>query len=304
MANTTPFYYRYPLTKLDALDDYLKITFLNYEPPGFASSSSNFTLPSSDDTYGKYLSGDPNDKKLLIGTVMLPIPDDIKTSNTTQWGPSSFNPLQAAAAGFLEKGITDISQITSEALGLGESALAAAKTSNVQRYLQAVGIKMASNALLGGNKDTNEVFSRYAGAVTNSNIELIFTGVQLREPFAFGFDITPRSKEEAEKVKEIIKKFKQHSAAKKNSTEAASNGLFLRAPDVFKIEYMNGGQTHPYLNRFKICACNGVGVNYTGSGTYATYDDATPVSMQLSLTFQELTPIYAEDYDSVGGTGF
>jgi hypothetical protein len=53
-------------------------------------------------------------------------------------------------------------------------------------------------------------------------------------------------------------------------------------------------------------------VNYTGSGTYATYSDATPVHMVMTLTFQELTPIYREDYvesngdykSTITGTGF
>jgi hypothetical protein len=43
-------------------------------------------------------------------------------------------------------------------------------------------------------------------------------------------------------------------------------------------------------------------VNYTGSGTYATYGDSTPVHMQLTLNMSELTPIYAEDYDKGVGT--
>ena len=42
-------------------------------------------------------------------------------------------------------------------------------------------------------------------------------------------------------------------------------------------------------------------VNYNGSAQYATYADATPVHMQLTLQFQELTPIYAEDYETEEG---
>ena len=38
-------------------------------------------------------------------------------------------------------------------------------------------------------------------------------------------------------------------------------------------------------------------VNYTGAGTYATYGDATPVNIKLSLVFKEINPIYAEDYE-------
>ena len=46
-------------------------------------------------------------------------------------------------------------------------------------------------------------------------------------------------------------------------------------------------------------------VNYTGEGVYATYDDSTPISMQMDLTFKELEPIYNTDYeDSDVGVGF
>ena len=33
-----------------------------------------------------------------------------------------------------------------------------------------------------------------------------------------------------------------------------------------------------------------IGVNYTGTGTYATYEDGSPVVYNLSLAFQELHP--------------
>jgi hypothetical protein len=41
---------------------------------------------------------------------------------------------------------------------------------------------------------------------------------------------------------------------------------------------------------------------YTGDGTYATYHDGTPVSMTMNLSFQELTPVYNEDYDNADGS--
>ena len=79
------------------------------------------------------------------------------------------------------------------------------------------------------------------------------------------------------------------------------SGVFLKSPKVFKLEYMSGADTHPFLNRFKIMALTGMAVNYTGSNTYATYDDGTPVHMQLTLGFSELTAIYSGDYDIESG---
>jgi hypothetical protein len=50
MADTTRFDYRYPLTKLDKSDDYLKITVLDYKPPGFAATG--FVLPTASEVAG------------------------------------------------------------------------------------------------------------------------------------------------------------------------------------------------------------------------------------------------------------
>ena len=293
-TKTGYFSHRYPLTKLTSADDYLKIDVFEYVPPGFESQPGSFALPSSD-TVGY---NNP------IGTIILPVPETIGDNNYTNWGPSELNPLQAAAtrvaSGVIsaEKGQDIVTAMTGEI----DRVFGAAKSGTTQKYLQALGISFASNVVLGrgGVGNINEVASRYAGVVVNSNVELIFSGVKLRDGFVFSFDIVPRSKKEAEEVKQIIRIFKQSSAARKGVSGAGA-GLFLKAPNVFKIQYMSGGRPHPYLNKFKICALQGVSVDYTSSGTYATYSDATPVNMKLSLGFQELTPIYAEDYDTLEG---
>ena len=113
--------------------------------------------------------------------------------------------------------------------------------------------------------------------------------------------MVPRSESESSQIKDIIRLFKSQMAGKKGLETGAAAGLFLMSPSVFRLQYMSGGQPHPYLNTFKICALTGTTVNYTASGTYATYSDATPVHMNMTLQFQELTPIYHEDYVYQGG---
>ncbi len=39
--------FRYPLTKLEASDDYLRITALEYKAPGFSSPTGRFDAPTS-----------------------------------------------------------------------------------------------------------------------------------------------------------------------------------------------------------------------------------------------------------------
>ena len=90
-------------------------------------------------------------------------------------------------------------------------------------------------------------------------------------------------------------------------TGAAAEGIMISAPDVFLLEYRSRGRVHPFLNAFKTCALTGLNVNYTNSGTYASYEDGTPVNIRMDLTFKEINPIYHEDYaekDSGSGVGY
>jgi hypothetical protein len=284
--------YRYPLTKLEKSDDYLKITALSYVPPGFESPAGRFDAPTA---------GDPADIKTEIASFILPIPDSIKESNVVSWGANDVNPFQALAGGLAQDLFRGkLADIKDKAM----AAVGELTSGSSSKALSAFFLNQGIN-LLGENQNFNDTFSRYAGAITNSNIELVFTGINLREPFTVAVDMVPRSQKEALMIKNIVRRFKQLSAAKKQGV-GTGNGLFLKAPEVFKLEYMHGGQPHPYLNRFKICALRSVAVSYA-NGTYATYADGAPVNTVLGLTFQELSPIYAEDYDKpygLEGTGF
>ena len=141
----------------------------------------------------------------------------------------------------------------------------------------------------------------------NSNLELLFGGVNLRS-FPFSITFTPRYYEEMIEVKKIIRQLKRSMNAKGSTMNAGSaSGIFLKSPDVFSLRYLHNGQDHPFLNSFKMCALTGMTVNYTNSGTYASYTDGSPVSIRMNLTFKELNPIYSEDYDGMTddeGVGF
>ena len=90
--------------------------------------------------------------------------------------------------------------------------------------------------------------------------------------------------------------------AARSSSTSGGTGLFISAPSIFKISYKSGGSPHPFLPVFKPCALINMEVNYTGSGIYATYNDGTPVHLKLTLSFQELNPVYFEDYSSTDGS--
>jgi hypothetical protein len=158
------------------------------------------------------------------------------------------------------------------------------------------------NALIGQeNIDPFAAVNRQTGSVLNQNQELLFRGVTLRS-HSFSWVLTPRSKAEADEIKAIIMLFKSSMSAKKTGAVADSGkGIFIQSPDVYNLTYYSGKNPHPFLNQFKVCALTSLSADYTATGAYATYADGTPIQISLALTFQELTPIYAEDYQTTRG---
>ena len=236
--------------------------------------------------------------------VELPIPQQINDSNAVSWGEDSMNIMEMAA-------FTAATSVASGGIdGLGERFEEARTalldgdlkttfpglTDDVRKGLVSALSGQALSAL-GTNISAQSALGRSTGQILNSNLELLFQGVTLRT-FPFNITFSPRSKPESDRVKQIIRKFKQSMSAKTGRKDYAVNGgVFLKAPDVFLLRYLSNGKDHPFLNSFKPCALTNMSVNYTGAGTYATYGDGTPVNIKVSLTFKEINPIYAEDYD-------
>ena len=246
------------------------------------------------------------DDKITKYYIELPIPQEINDSNSVTWGEDSLNIFQLAGLAAANQIMTRtgesfqaISQALQKGIDLGD-ALDDDTKNAVLAGLSGVAINQ-----LGGNVSPGSVIARSTGQILNSNLELLFQGVNLRT-FPFSVTFSPRSLEEAERVRLIIRYLKQTMSAK-TGTGGGQGKIFLKSPDVFSLRYLHKGQDHPFLNSFKLCALTGMNVNYTNSGTYASYGDGTPVNIRLNMTFKELNPIYNEDYDSEGagmGVGY
>jgi hypothetical protein len=151
------------------------------------------------------------------------------------------------------------------------------------------------------------ILARGYGVVPNSNLELLFNGPTLRG-FTFGYRMTPRSQKEAANVRRIIRFFKQGMAARKMTGQAGQGSAFLKSPNVFKLKYKSvGGVSIPGVNKFKICALTQFGVDYTPESQWTAYEDPSspgqPVSVIMSLQFNELEPVYESDYQDKDKNG-
>ena len=281
---------RYPLKKINASDDYLQILVVKYAPPDINTSATNLIQKTSTQA----LSGN---LKSPLYQILLPMPQGISDSNMVSWGDDSLNPIAAAGIGAAETAMEGKpAQSISDFIGAAKNV---AVSGNGQNAVTSFMAAMAVNNF-GANVSGESILTRSTGKILNPNMELLFKGVQLRS-FNFSFNLAPRDETESGSVKNIIRTFKK-SMAPKTSTGTGA-GLFVDSPNVFQLEYKSGNKKHPFLNSFKPCALTNMAVDYTASGAYATYEDATPVHMKLTLSFQELNPIYFSDYNDLTDVG-
>ena len=318
---------RYPLEALTGTTDYLQINIVEYKrQPNQLTRPTGFGANTLSGAVGGTSSGSLARRSVINdGSILLQVPSNVQDGNAVNFGDSSMNTLIGAAAGVigntmqvggerlrqtiegeqtLSSGLgafgadvqKDLKERFNDSTGLGQAA---------QNFLNA---QLTSSALgvFGGNVSTQQLLARQQGQIFNPNLELLFDAPTLRS-FTFSFKMTPRSQQEARQCKLIIRSFKQNMAPKANleGGQVGGTGIFLKTPNIFELSYKRGNRDHPFLHRFKQCFLTNFGVNYTAEGTHTTYDDSTPVSMTMDMTFKEIEPIYDTDYkDSDNSVGF
>ena len=311
---------RYPAELLTDHTDYLQIDIERYAEIGNTyisdtGGSSRYVIGSASQNRAgrtRKLSRRP---LINAGTILLPIPAQLQDTNNVVYGESKMNGLAAAgvsAVGDLMtkvgtslgegKGIPDLSDFKDDVSAKLRSGLGGDTPTALNTAADVLTKKLAAEAvnIFGANVTVNQLLARGNGEILNPNMELLFSDVTVRN-FRFSFKLTPRNPKEAEQVKLIIRAFKRNMAPQAQGGVSGSGNFFLRAPNVFKLRYRSGNRDHPFLNKFKQCFLTDMQTTYTGDGVYSTYDDGTPVSMQLDLSFKELQPIYDVDYDTKPG---
>jgi hypothetical protein len=328
---------RYPYEALTDETDYLQIDIREYNPvkslsrpvfgppaPGQLSVQSRLTSNGSRRQNDKFndvselTTQELNSLRQILnakGSILLPIPSNVQDANSVSYTEGKIDRITSDIYSELSKNTVTANpnsqnqnQATNAFNQIGQQL--GSKVQNIGKRLfsdprfgslLATSFQaQAANIPLGGSLTRDQVLARSSGQVLNQNVELLFNGVTLRS-FKFSFKLTPRNPNEAEQVYYIIESLKLNMAAKVNSEDP----FFLSTPNVFELTYKQGKDRHPFLNNFKQCVLTDMSINYTGEGTYAVYDDSTPVSIILDLGFKELEPIYDLDYDdNLPGVGY
>lgn len=298
---------RYPFEAITSNTDYLQLTIKKYtnEPP---EDPSYGNITNARDVGTSASAGNPNPTQIVDnGIILLPMPSNIQDGTTVGYGPDTLDAISRTAMDLGVNAVTEVAKtkttkatnatnVTSsdlrEALRKVEDA-APELLSLVRDRL----VGKAVSILPGVNVTGDQILARTQGKIINPNMELLFNGVNLRQ-FRFQFTMSPRDRTESGQVKSIIRSLKKNMVPRVSGAKT-----FLDRPNIFELQYRKGNLNHPFLHKFKECALTNISVNYTGNNVYATYEDGTPITTIMDLTFQELVPIYDKDYNDQNNDG-
>ena len=279
---------KYPKYLKAEEQDCIKFSIIEYKPSGLQAQAPGGRTVSLVDNRPA-IKG-----RNIIGTITLPIPAGIGDQNNVSWQSDTMTPFKEALGSIATGLIGGGAEAGKENAKTSIDAATAGGTGALKGLITA----KFTEAITG----TNNILARTLGAIENPNTELLFSGPELRT-FSFRFKLTPRGPEEAKDVRTIIRCFKQAMSVKRTKSS-----LLLKAPHTFAISYISGNIQHPYLTKFKECALTGCSVDYTPYGSYMTYgkkkdkngtpdiDSHSMVGYELSLTFQELEPLFDDEY--------
>lgn len=143
--------------------------------------------------------------------------------------------------------------------------------------------RVVDNVASAVTSDMSKIGQQSAGYAMNPQQQLLFQSITFRT-FQLAFTFTPYSKEEADTVTKIIKKFKTH-AAPKLVTQSA--GMFFNPPSMFDIRFLFNGSDNPNINKVARSVIESIDVNYAPNG-WAAHTDGAPVQTTLTMNFKEM----------------
>jgi len=176
-----------------------------------------------------------------------------------------------------------------EAAGIGAAAAATAAAGSLGGAAGALaaGITGAATAQAIGKKE---------GLALNPHMAVLFKGVGFRE-HSFSYKFVARNPQESDQIKTIINTFKYHM-----HPDYFAGNIAFSYPDEFQINFADAISSNLYSIGKSVL--KGMEVNYNAQGLPLFFEDTgAPVSIEITLNFQEIKIITKSDMDDPNATG-
>lgn len=291
--NTSPL--RYPSDLAEKSSDWVSFQFFQYKSAfGDTNTGKN---PNYINEYNAIQTGpsvyaSSNGKFSPISMYM---PEDISTNYAQTWGGREFHPIAASlmrqSSGIMQAG--NAADVVAKTTSAATNLLASIYNSRdgLAPYMGAEAISRGINmSSFGGSVGVNDVLASTQGRILNPNTEVLYQGPTLRQ-FGLTFKMTARSEKESETIHEICRTFKRASLPSGNDT--ARN--LINCPQIVQVEFRHKNELSKWVAQYKQCAIGSVDINYTPDGSWSTFRTGAPTAVVLTLQFQELKLLFADD---------
>jgi hypothetical protein len=145
------------------------------------------------------------------------------------------------------------------------------------------------------------------GKVVNPRLEKLFKQKDFRV-FNFSWEFYPKTKKEADEIRDIVETFRYHSHPAIDDPSAENEQkvqVILRVPAEFEIRFLStdpnpnqsGFVENDYLPKIARCALTTVTVDYTPNSVWSSFNDNSPTAVTLSLQFSEMGILTREAVD-------
>ena len=215
-----------------------------------------------------FAGGSSRPLKRLRTAIALHVPNQLQVRYSASWGEED-----TATSLMLGSGIESAGEAIMKAFG-GDLEGAKQSGAGVFSGLANLGLSKAPGAA---------AVSVNTGLTANPRKEQLFKGVDFRT-FQFEYQFFPRDEKESRNVQEIIKLFKFHM----HPDFADKNKFLYVYPSEFDISYFTNGAENPHIHKHTSCVLQEMSVNYTPNSMFNTFEDGSPVQINVQLTFKEL----------------
>jgi len=219
--------------------------------------------------------------------VIFPIPSTLNENFSVSYNDAKLGPITGALAEGAKKGAAEAGGGAMSQLGGALKGAASTGIKEIGAGAYAAGVSKISNETIRANID------KATGIVPNPHLAAIFQDIGLRE-HSFTFRFSPKSKQEADLLKKIVKTIKRRMLPGTGLSSEASTGPLFSFPDVVDISFGPKG-SEPY--KIQRCVCTSMTVKYAPNGTPSFFKDGSPTDIEIGLNFKEVRVVTRKDYE-------
>lgn len=243
--------------------------------------------------FSKYVRPNPNDNATIdtVFSVSLPLPRVLTEQHTMNLTPQALKTIDVITGGVesMTSGQGMIRQLSDPLGGI----IDAAGTVSDIAFSAASQYFMDSGAQLGFFPG-EQVFGRLQqslGFIPNPHLSIFFNGVDLRPAIEFSWLFTPRTPDESNSLKQILKKIKSKILPEVSS----GNANIMNYPHIVQPTIV--GVDADMIPKYKRGLISAVSINYTPNGPSFFKGTNSPTFIAFSFLFQEIEIFTAQDYD-------